>query len=75
MFWLFKYLIVFFYPDRDLQSEGDNLATRLFHMNNLKTDVRSDISVMKRAAERADLDVTHLEVFKKRQVSIQYNSL
>jgi len=53
--------------NRDLQSEGDNLATRLFHMNNLKTDVRSDISVMKRAAERADLDVTHLEVFKKRQ--------
>merc|ERR1712183_972717 len=43
------------------------MGTRLFHMNNLKTDVRSDISVMKRAAERADVDVTHLEVFKKRQ--------
>jgi len=51
----------------ELQNEVDGLSTKLFHLNNIRTDLRSDISVMKRATERADLDVMHLETFKKRQ--------
>uniref|UniRef100_H2XUM1 Coiled-coil domain-containing protein 40 n=1 Tax=Ciona intestinalis TaxID=7719 RepID=H2XUM1_CIOIN len=51
----------------ELQTEVENLATRLFYMQNAKEDIRSDIAVMKRAAEKADVEVTQAEMIKKQQ--------
>ncbi|XP_076810379.1 coiled-coil domain-containing protein 40-like [Clavelina lepadiformis] len=51
----------------ELQTEVENLATRLFYMHNAKEDIRSDIAVMKRAAEKAEAEVTHAEMTKQRQ--------
>lgn len=53
----------------DLQQEVENLALRLFYVNNAKDDVRSDINVMKRAAERADTEVSAAESHKQKQVN------
>lgn len=53
----------------ELQQEVENLALRLFYVNNAKDDVRSDISVMKRAAERADVEVNQAETRKQKQVT------
>ncbi|XP_035694889.1 coiled-coil domain-containing protein 40-like [Branchiostoma floridae] len=50
-----------------LQTETENLATRLLYMQNAKEDVRSDIAVMKRAAEKADTEVAKAELAKKQQ--------
>jgi len=52
---------------KDLQTEVENLAARLKYMDDAKEDVRSDIAVMKRAAEKADLEVSKAEGDKKRQ--------
>lgn len=52
----------------ELQQEVENLALRLLYVNNAKDDVRSDISVMKRAAERADAEVSEAESRKQKQV-------
>ncbi|XP_078491914.1 coiled-coil domain-containing protein 40 [Ciona intestinalis] len=52
----------------ELQTEVENLATRLFYMQNAKEDIRSDIAVMKRAAEKADVEVTQAEMTKKQQM-------
>ncbi|KAK2152124.1 hypothetical protein LSH36_339g05000 [Paralvinella palmiformis] len=51
----------------DLQAEVENLALRLFYMDNAKEDVRSDIAVMKRAAEKAESEVMKAEVEKQQQ--------
>ncbi|XP_077980301.1 coiled-coil domain-containing protein 40-like [Glandiceps talaboti] len=51
----------------ELQTEVENLATRLFYMMNAKEDIRSDIAVMRRAAEKADTEVTKSETDKQRQ--------
>lgn len=51
----------------ELQTEVENLATRLFYMKRAKEDVRSDIAVMKRAAEKAEVEISQTEVEKKRQ--------
>lgn len=51
----------------ELQQEVENLALRLFYVNNAKDDVRSDIAVMKRAAERADAEVAEAESSKRQQ--------
>ncbi|XP_039265191.1 coiled-coil domain-containing protein 40-like isoform X1 [Styela clava] len=51
----------------ELQTEVENLATRLFYMKRAKEDVQSDISVMKRAAEKAEVEISQSEVDKKRQ--------
>ena len=40
-------------------------------MNNAKDDVRSDINVMKRAAERADVEVAQAEAQKQKQVRME----
>ncbi|KAL5017966.1 hypothetical protein ScPMuIL_003688 [Solemya velum] len=51
----------------ELQSEVENLALRLFYMQNAKEDVRSDISIMRRAAEKAETEVTKSEMEKQKQ--------
>ena len=38
-------------------------------MEEAKEDVRADIAVMRRAAEKADTEVTKAELEKKKQVS------
>ncbi len=45
----------------------ENLALRLFYVENAKEDVRSDISVMKRAAKKADTEVAKAEELKQKQ--------
>ena len=39
-------------------------------MMNAKDDIRSDIAVMKRAAEKAEVEVTQAEMSKQRQVNM-----
>lgn len=63
----FEYLMAYFLA-AELQQEVENLALRLFYVNNAKEDVRSDIAVMKRAAERADVEVDQAEAQKQKQV-------
>ena len=53
-----------------MQLEVENLATKLRYMEDAKTDVRSDIAVMKRATEKAGVELTKAEEEKKKQVSI-----
>ena len=53
----------------ELMQEVENLALRLFYMEAAKEDVRSDIAVMKRAAEKADVEVSKAEIDKQKQVS------
>ena len=50
-----------------MQGEVENLALRLFYMENAKEDVRSDIAVMKRAAEKAETEVSKIESQKFKQ--------
>ena len=52
----------------------ENLALRLFYMDNAKEDVRSDIAVMRRAAEKADTEVTKAETDKQKQVRFPCSS-
>ena len=47
----------------------ENLASRVLYMQEAKEDVRSDIAVMKRAADKAHGEVTEAEQLKKKQVS------
>jgi chromosome segregation ATPase len=51
----------------ELQGEVENLALRLFYMQNAKEDVRSDIAIMRRAAEKADTEVSKAEIEKQKQ--------
>ncbi|XP_075760222.1 coiled-coil domain-containing protein 40 isoform X5 [Pelodiscus sinensis] len=50
-----------------MQTEVENLALRLFYMQNMDQDVRDDISVMKRAVKKAEADRIQAEVEKKKQ--------
>ncbi|XP_032234443.2 coiled-coil domain-containing protein 40 [Nematostella vectensis] len=52
---------------RELRTEVENIAARLHYMEEAKEDVRSDISVMRRAAEKADTEVNKAESEKKKQ--------
>ena len=54
-----------------MQAEVENLALRLFYMQNAKEDVRSDIAIMRRAAEKADTEVSKAEIDKQKQVYFQ----
>ena len=45
----------------------ENLALRVFIAQTAKEDVRSDISVMKRAAEKAESVMNNTELDKQRQ--------
>lgn len=53
---------------KELRTEVENLAARLHYMEEAKEDVRADIAVMRRAAEKADTEVTKAELEKKKQV-------
>lgn len=53
---------------RELRSEVENLASRVLYMREAKADVRSDIAVMRRAAEKAHGEVSQAEQLKKKQV-------
>ncbi|XP_031750353.1 coiled-coil domain-containing protein 40-like [Xenopus tropicalis] len=50
-----------------MQTEVENLALRLFYMENMNRDVRSDINVMKRAVQKAEMERLQAEVEKKKQ--------
>lgn len=52
----------------DLQAEVENINMRIFYMENVKDNVRGDIAVMKRAAEKAEADVLRAEENKRIQV-------
>ena len=52
----------------DLRAELENINLRLFYLENAKNDVRSDIAVMKRAAEKAESEVLKKEESKRVQV-------
>ena len=51
----------------ELRAELENINLRLFYLENAKNDVRSDIAVMKRAAEKADSEVLKKEESKRIQ--------
>ncbi|XP_028395247.1 coiled-coil domain-containing protein 40-like [Dendronephthya gigantea] len=51
----------------ELRSEVENLASRVLYMREAKEDVRSDIAVMRRAAEKAHGEVSQAEQLKKKQ--------
>ncbi|XP_064620964.1 coiled-coil domain-containing protein 40-like isoform X2 [Lineus longissimus] len=51
----------------ELQQEVENLNLRIFYMHNAKEDVRSDIAVMRRAAEKAETEVAKSEIQKQKQ--------
>ncbi|XP_059157116.1 coiled-coil domain-containing protein 40-like isoform X2 [Physella acuta] len=51
----------------ELQSEVENLALRLYYLASAKDNVRSDISVMRRAAEKVEAEVAKAEQEKQRQ--------
>lgn len=50
-----------------MQTEVENLALRLFYMENMSSDVRSDISVMKRAVQKTEAERIQAEVEKQKQ--------
>ncbi|XP_033896624.3 coiled-coil domain-containing protein 40 isoform X1 [Acipenser ruthenus] len=50
-----------------LQTEVDNLALRLFYMQNVNEDVRSDISLMKHATQKAETEKAQVEDQKMKQ--------
>ena len=53
---------------KELRTEVENLAARLHYMEEAKEDVRADIAVMRRAAEKADTEVAKAETEKEKQV-------
>lgn len=53
--------------NQELQTENELSAGRLFAMQHSKEDVRGDIQVMRRAAEKADSELTQAEFDKQRQ--------
>ena len=52
--------------NQELQTENEAAAARLFAMTHSKEDVRGDIQVMRRAAEKADSELTQAEFDKQR---------
>ncbi|KAM9296668.1 coiled-coil domain-containing protein 40 [Gastrophryne carolinensis] len=50
-----------------MQTEVENLTLRLFYMENVTRDVRSDISVMKHAVQKTEAERSQAEVEKKKQ--------
>ncbi|BFZ02980.1 hypothetical protein BsWGS_06019 [Bradybaena similaris] len=51
----------------ELQTEVENLALKLFYMENAKKDVRSDIAIMKQAAGKIESVVARAEMTKQKQ--------
>ena len=54
---------------KEFRVEVENLAARLHYMEEAKEDVRGDIAVMRRAAEKADVEMVKVESEKKKQVT------
>ena len=54
----------------ELQTDVEDIASKLLYMEAAKEDVRSDISVLKRAADKADTESMKAQIEKKRQVFI-----
>ncbi|KAL5104888.1 Coiled-coil domain-containing protein 40 [Taenia crassiceps] len=50
-----------------MREEVDNLALRLFYLNNAKLEVKSDINIMQRAAEKASTELSKAEEEKLHQ--------
>ncbi|KAM5135163.1 coiled-coil domain-containing protein 40 [Mantella aurantiaca] len=50
-----------------IQAEVEDLALRLFYMENVSRDVTSDISVMKRAVQKTEAERMRAELEKKKQ--------
>nr|VZI01346.1 unnamed protein product [Spirometra erinaceieuropaei] len=50
-----------------LREEVDNLCLRLYYLNNARDEVKKDIIIMKRAAEKAVTDLTKMEDEKRHQ--------
>lgn len=46
----------------NMREEVDNLALRLFYLNNAKSEVKSDITIMRRAAEKASNELSNVSV-------------
>ena len=57
-----------------LLTEVENLSLRLFYMESAKNDVRGDIAVMKRAAEKTENAAARTELDKQKQVIREYGS-
>lgn len=55
-----------------LLTEVENLSLRLFYMETAKNDVRGDIAVMRRAAEKTENVVAQSEIDKQKQVCFYY---
>lgn len=53
--------------NQELQTENETSSSKLFAMQHAKEDVRGDIQVMRRAAEKADSELTSAEIEKQRQ--------
>ena len=68
------FIVIYLFTGSELQAEVENLALRLFYMQNAKEDVRSDIAIMRRAAEKADTEVAKAEIEKQKQVLLLLNS-
>ncbi|XP_014669906.1 PREDICTED: coiled-coil domain-containing protein 40-like [Priapulus caudatus] len=51
----------------EMQSELDMLTSKLAHLSQANTDLRSDIAVMKRVARKADSEISQSETDKLRQ--------
>ncbi|XP_056406037.1 coiled-coil domain-containing protein 40 [Hyla sarda] len=50
-----------------MQTEVENLALRLFYMENMSSDVHSDISVLKRAVQKTEAERIQAELEKQKQ--------
>ncbi|XP_068119380.1 coiled-coil domain-containing protein 40 [Hyperolius riggenbachi] len=50
-----------------MQTEVENLALRLFYMENVTSDVRSDISVLRNAVQKTEAERIQAEVEKQKQ--------
>ncbi|KAM7536376.1 hypothetical protein Aperf_G00000087797 [Anoplocephala perfoliata] len=50
-----------------MREEVDNLALRLFYLNNAKLEVKSDITIIQRAAEKATIELNKAEEEKLHQ--------
>ena len=61
--------ILFLFIANELQTEVENVASKLLYMEAAKDDVRSDISILKRAADKAEAEAMKAQIEKKRQVT------
>ena len=56
-------------PGEHLRAEMDTLRAKLRYLSTAQDALQTDISVTKRASEKADVDMTRAQVDKEKQVS------